>query len=94
MRHADRINLEINLKADGLLHSSSAVQGRTAGTTVGVGVADWSLRDRDRSGGRVGEGSEEDNDRCGGKLHVESIMIDFLLLEAAFCDDEVLLCIR
>lgn len=49
VRHTDRVNFEVDFKADGLLRSDSAIQCRAAGTTVSVRVAGWSLRDRDRS---------------------------------------------
>ena len=62
MRHTNRVNLEVDFKADGLLHSGSAVQDRTAGTTVSVRVAGRSLRDRNRSGSCVGKGSEKSKD--------------------------------
>lgn len=51
VRHTKIVNLVVDFIADGLFHSGSAIEGRTAGPTVSVGVAGWRWRVGSRSWG-------------------------------------------
>ena len=68
--------MEVDFKADGLIHPSSAVQDGSAGAAMGIGVAGFALRDRSGSGSWscMGDGGEEgEDDRGGDGLHFDRI---------------------
>lgn len=71
-RLTDGVDLEVDFKADGLVHPSSAVQDGGAGAAMGIGVAGFGLRDRggSRGGSCMGDGGEEgEDDRGSDGLH-------------------------
>ena len=55
----DWVNLEVDLKGNGLLDAGGAIKNGAAGTAVGIGVARRGLRNWNRGGSCVGESEEE-----------------------------------